>query len=217
MSGQPTNGTSATHLSERQIEAYQRRSLAGGALLDADGHLGECSSCRRLLLSRMKSIALPEEVLTMSEPLHLSYEQISAYVDGKLTGTEHQHVEAHKFICKSCDREIMDMVRLEQQLAIAPAKVHVVEHASLRERIAQFFAPPGRVREFGLAFGAIIAGVFVILHADRTPGAGTMGSGEAARLIHFGSSAHPGMDLGGFLLVAIGLGYLGYSVWKKRS
>jgi hypothetical protein len=216
MSGQPTNGTRGKHLSEGQLEAYQGRTLAGSDLLEVDGHLRECSSCRRLLLSRVESLILPEEVLTMTEPLHLSYEQIAAYVDGKLTGADQQQVEAHKFICKSCDREIADMVMLDQQLAISPAKVNAVEQISLRTRIAQFFASPGRAREFGLAFGAIIVGAFVILQADRAPGAGAMGSGEAARLIHLGASGHPAMDLGGCLLVAIGLAYLGYSIWKKR-
>jgi hypothetical protein len=121
-------------------------------------------------------------------------------------------------LCANCRREIADMRRLELQLT-APAVeagTAVVPSPSITERIARFFAVQGRRKEFGLAFGAIVAGFFMLYQADRTAHEGGQGGGDAARLVHLGASAHPGLNLGGFLLLTAGVGYIVYRLWKKR-
>jgi predicted anti-sigma-YlaC factor YlaD len=217
MSAQSQNGRAAenVHLNEEMMQKYQTHRLAVEELRAADRHLSSCGTCRRILLARMGPLRLPEELAEVVEPLHLSYEQITAYIDGALTGADKELVEAHTFLCASCSREIADLRRLDQQLA-APAATEtkaVVPSVSITGWVRQFFAAPGRVREFGLAFGAIVAGFFLLFQAGQ---GGGEGGGSAARIMHLGAPGHAGLNLGGFLLLTAGVGYIAYSLWKKR-
>jgi anti-sigma factor RsiW len=212
--GQAMNG----HLHEEILTKYQTRRLAADELQAVDRHLSGCGICRRVLLARIGPVTLPVEVTTMAEPLHLSYEQISAYVDGVVAGADKDRVEAHTFLCASCSREIADIRRLELRLtaAAAEARTAVVPSLSFTERIARFFAVQGRRREFGLAVGAIVAGFFMLYQADKTTQEGSQGGGDAARLIHLGTSGHPGLNLGGFLLLTAGIGYIVYRLLRRK-
>ena len=217
MSAQSQNGRAAenVHLNDEVMRKYRTHTLAVEDLRAADRHLSSCSACRRVLLARMGPLRLPEELAEMVEPLHLSYEQITAYIDGALTGGEKELVEAHTFLCASCSREIADLKRLDQQLAtpIASETRVVGPSVSTLARVRRFFAAPGRVREFGLAFGAIVAGFFLLFRAGEGSGEGDR---NAARIMHLGASGHAGLNLGGFLLLIAGVSYIAYSLWRKR-
>jgi len=192
----------AAHLSEDQMRRYRDRTLTIEERQAAGLHLGGCGACRRALLSRMGPVALPEEAASLPEPLHLSYEQITAYVDGKLAPTDKDRAENHLFICGSCRREV------EEKAA--------VQRTPFLQRLARFFAAPGRGREFGLAFGAIIAGFFLLYGAGPAGQRGPESARGAARLMMSTAHAHPGLNVGGFLLVTLGLSYLAYSLWRRR-
>jgi hypothetical protein len=212
--GRATNA----HLDEEILRKYQSRTLAGEDLRSADQHLSGCPGCRRVLLARMGPIALPPQAMEMPEPLHLTYEQISAYVDGKVAVADKERIEAHAFLCASCRREVAGIRRFDEQLAAQAVTVQAAASPgnSLIDRIARFFAVQGRTREFGLALGAIVAGFFLLYQADRTVRDGAPGGSDAARLIHLGANAHPGMNLGGFVLLTAGIGFIVYSLWRKR-
>ena len=110
----------------------------------ADRHLSACGSCRRALLARVGPVRLPEELAEMQEPLHPSYEQITAYIDGALSGADKERVEGHTFICASCSREIADLKRLDARLAAPePKAVKAEAKPSLGRRIAELFAGCG--------------------------------------------------------------------------
>jgi anti-sigma factor RsiW len=218
------------HLSAEQVEAYQRHTLSPDDLLAVDRHLGGCAGCRRVLLSRRSAVALSEVLSDLPdglvEPLHPEYEQLSAYVDGRLTQSEAQRIEGHTFLCASCSEEILTLRQLDARLAATPvvitAQVAVKRPAaepelSLGQRIAQFFAHPGRGRGFGLAFGAIIAGFFIMFQADRTLRSGAAGGGVEDQLVHPATSAHPVFALGGFLLIAAGAAYVLYNIFRNRK
>ncbi len=201
------------HLNEEWIRKYQSKSLAVEELQAGGRHLSECGTCRRVLLSRMGPVRLPEELAEIPEALHLSYEQITAYIDGKLNSAAAERVEAHTFICASCSREIADLRKLDAQLAEpALVKEPPVPRGSLKERFAQFVRMPALAREFGLAFGAVVAGIFLLLPGGHGGGQGT----NAVGLMHLGSSAHQGLNLGAYALVIAGLVYMVYRFWRRR-
>jgi predicted anti-sigma-YlaC factor YlaD len=206
----------AAHLSEDQMRRYRDRTLTIEERQAAGLHLGGCGACRRALLSRMGPVALPEEAASLPEPLHLSYEQITAYVDGKLAPTDKDRAENHLFICGSCRREVEDIRLLDVQLASAVEEKAAVQRTPFLQRLARFFAAPGRGREFGLAFGAIIAGFFLLYGAGPAGQRGPESARGAARLMMSTAHAHPGLNVGGFLLVTLGLSYLAYSLWRRR-
>jgi hypothetical protein len=215
MSAQSKNGQAENaHLDEELMRKYQTHTLHGEELQLADRHLRLCGGCRRSLLARMGSVRLPEELADLPEPLHLSYEQITTYLDGALTGAEKESADAHLFLCASCSRELADLKRLDSQLAAQePVDLKAREpRVSLAARIARFFAVPGRIREFGVAFGAIVLGVLLFQAGHGTE----QGSKTAARLIHLGANEHAGLNLGGIVLITAGLGYMLFSFIRKR-
>ena len=217
--GEPKEVSTASASPPEQFGPDRSHSLPPDEFVSIDRHLKGCANCRQLALARVPagSIRLPEEVLAIKEPLHLSYEEISSYVDGSLAGGQKDRVEAHAFLCESCGREIADLKRLDQQWAAEiPEKLAEPEGVSIFQRIASFFATPWRVREFGLALGAIVAGTLVIFQADRSSRAPAPASGEAAKLMYIGASGHSGFALGGLLLIVAGLVFLGYSMRKKK-
>ena len=205
--GRPESGG---HLNQELIEKYQSRNLALEELQAADRHLNGCGICRRALLARMGLVRLPEELADIQEPLHLSYEQITAYIDGALSGVDKERVEGHTFICASCSREVADLKRLDAQLkAPEPVVAKVEAKPSLGRRIANFFAVPGRARELGLAVGAIVVGLFLFR-------VGSVGGSPTATQIFLPGANSSASHLGGYALLAAGMVYLVYVLFRKR-
>ncbi len=210
MSAGSQNGHAGhAHLNEEWIRKYQSKSLAVEELQAAGRHLKDCGACRRVLLSRMGPARLPEELAEMPESLHLSYEQITAYIDGQLAGADKERAEAHTFICASCRREIKDLKKLDAQLAapVAEAKP-IVPKLSLWERMTQAFRVRGAMPKFGLAFGAIIAGIFLLFPGGR-------GGPSNPDLHHVASELHTGLHLGGYALVIGGAFYIVFRMWRR--
>jgi hypothetical protein len=201
------------HLTDEWIGKYQAKSLAVEDLESASRHLNDCGTCRRVLLARMGPVRLPEELAEMPEDLHLSYEEIAGYIDGKLDAAGRDQVEAHTFICTTCSSEIADLRRLDAQLAAPVAAVRPeATRRSLGQRIAQLFQVPGMTRELILALGAIVAGIFLLLPA----GPGRESGPYADTLTRLGADGRAGLHIGGYALVIGGVVYLLYRLWKRR-
>jgi Putative zinc-finger len=202
------------HLNEEWIRKYQSKSLAAEELEAAGRHLSDCGSCRRVVLERMGPVRLPEELSELPEPLHLSYEQITAYIDDKLGGADRERVDAHTFICASCSREIEDLRKLDAMLAEPEAEVKTEPaRVSLWERLAQAFRVPGAVPKFGMALGAVVLGVFLLLPLKFGGGGG---GGDIDNLVRRAGSASPGLSFGGLALVVGGVLYIVYRLLRRR-
>lgn len=222
MSGSGSNGASANgigghHLGEDQMAGFEQRTLAPDDLRTADRHLAGCAACRRALLARRTFLVLPDEVAAMEGPLHLSYEQISAYVDGLLPADEKEGADAHLFLCVSCRREVEDLQRLEARLAELPIQSHHEPAPGVHwlRQIREFFAVSGRMRALAVSMGVFILGFVLTSHAARTGVAG-LGSTIAAEVTSPSGSAHPVAALGGMLLMAGAAGYFLYSLRKRK-
>ena len=210
MSAGSQNGHSGNaHLNEEWIRKYQSKDLAAEELQAAGHHLKDCGSCRRELLAQMGPVRLPEELAEMPEALHLSYEQITGYIDGQLEGADKEKVEAHTFICASCRQEIKDLRKLDAQLAAPVAEVRpIVPKLSAWDRMMQPFRVPGAMPKFGLAFGAIVAGVFLLI-----PGPPQTPPNPDLHEVYL--KLHEGMHLGGYVLLVGGAFYIVYRMWRR--
>ena len=205
------------HLTEAQLLGYQSRTLAVEERQRTDKHLAGCGECRRTLLARIGKVAIPAEAAALREPLHLEYEELTALLDGKLEATAKERAEDHLFLCASCTRELDGLKKLDAMLASpAEEKAPVKEKAALGQRIAKFFAVPGRKRDFGLAFGAAMAGAFLLTTTEAGPEAVGGVTHGAARLVDWTSHAGANAHMGGFLLVGLGVVLIAYSLWMRR-
>jgi hypothetical protein len=113
------------HLSDEQILAYRERALPATELLDVSSHLGGCEACR----SRM---ATPEELdrgvrgwraalLASAAPVHLSYEELEAYVDERMEVADRGSLESHIRHCRSCAADLAELRTLRAELEAARA------------------------------------------------------------------------------------------------
>ena len=210
------------HLTPEQIHDYQSTALPLDELVSIYRHLDECGPCRRTLRFEIGEIQIPAEALAIPEPLHLSYEELVAFMDQKADETAKEHAEAHLFLCSACSRELEGLERLEKQLSVekpaealvAPAK-KTVNAVGLRERIARLFAVPGIEWQLGYGLVAIMAGILVLYRANMGVGAAAGASG-AARVFAPISQTPSGLGLGGIVLVGGGVAYLLYLLFKKR-
>lgn len=201
------------HLNEEWIRRYQSKSLAAGELQAAGRHLKDCGTCRRVLLAQMGPMRLPEELADLPEALHLSYEQITGYIDGQLAGKDREVVEAHTFICENCRREVADLGKLEARLAVPAAEAKPsVPKLSLWERMTQAFRAPGAMPKFGVAFGAIVAGIFLLFPGGPRFGQQVPCCGPPDQWI---AELHAGMHVGGYVLVMGGVFYIVYRMWRR--
>ena len=85
----------------------------------------------------------------------------------------------------------------------------------MRQRLAQFFAVPGRIPQVGFACASIVAGLALLYQTDIFPESDSR-VGNMVQAIRSGAEIHPGFKLGGVLLVGLGLAYLLYTLLKKR-
>ena len=113
----------AEHLSGEQMEQYRKKNLSPAELLEVDRHLGECAECREELLREELLKISPTKALESwqsnldLETEHLSYEQISDFVDGRLSEIDREIVETHIETCPRCSGELNDLQLFAKQIA----------------------------------------------------------------------------------------------------
>jgi Putative zinc-finger/Sel1 repeat len=108
----------ADHLSQTDFERYRDRRLDVRELLRVDSHLMHCDQCEHAL-RLLSGGSTAARVLTAIERAgaHLTYEQMEAYVDDKLSPIGRANVEAHASACAPCAKELADMRGFAPELA----------------------------------------------------------------------------------------------------
>lgn len=120
--------TAAEHLSLDQVRAYVRGALHPSTLVATDDHLEACAACRAALARESdasfgaeafgRALAAPE---ARPESPHASFEHLRGAVDGTLSSTDRQWVEAHVRLCVMCAEELHDLERFATLLPVRPA------------------------------------------------------------------------------------------------
>src|SRR5215213_4695662 len=115
------------HLTQRQFEGYRRRQLEVAELLSVCEHLDECEACRRRAESAADGafFALRSDIFgeaadvssTHATRAHLTAEQTTDYVDGKLSGETLQTVSDHLSSCEHCAFAVEDLRAFGDEVA----------------------------------------------------------------------------------------------------
>ncbi|MCI0338523.1 MAG: zf-HC2 domain-containing protein [Acidobacteria bacterium] len=113
----------AEHFSNEFLEDYRQRLLSAADLLRADKHLSDCQACREKLGDEacLQSVAssLEEELISAvdDEVGHLSDDQLSAYISGRIGQIEREIIESHLSWCADCLTEVRDLHDFAKQLS----------------------------------------------------------------------------------------------------
>jgi hypothetical protein len=223
------------HLSEGELRGYGSGAMTVSALLDADRHLAVCAVCRYQLRQTVPPPRLPAAAIAMGEPVHLTYEQMTAHLDARLTEAELTAVENHRSICRRCAKELAALQnfddRMASEFAVAanPASqldsdlssdlVRQINRRarwfdSVRVGIARFVASPPRLRFAGAGVGLMALGVFTLLQSG-TPGDHGLVARLSANVVAASAAMHPHLFYGGFVVGGCGMGALLYAVLKR--
>jgi hypothetical protein len=101
------------HLTVQHIEAYRAEKLSGDALPFVYGHIAVCETCRIQLGDAPKlraSLDNWKNDFAIEPPVHIAYEQLTAYVDKKIDSVEREIIESHIKICVQCSQEALDLL-----------------------------------------------------------------------------------------------------------
>lgn len=161
-----------SHLSEEQIARYRQRKMEPSELLSADGHLSSCDSCHTRLVrtpdfdESAGSAALAFANAAASDVTHLSFEQLSSFVDDRVDDLDREIVESHIDMCRSCESELDDLRQLRSVMQTSQPPVERVpaKQKGFRTMLASFRPFP--------AFGFLLlmfAGVALIAFVISIP------------------------------------------------
>lgn len=213
------------HIEETVALKYSRRALEPQRRNQVEEHLMECGKCRQTLRGLMHDVKMPAEWITDTEPVHPAYEQITAYVDGRLSEAQREAMEGHAIVCRNCREEMVALARLDAVLSGAKAKSTVASASQervkvpLAERVREFFSP-FRVRTLGFGLAMAIVGLTVVVYQNGSPTNKNSDSAITAQTKATGAgetSAQQAAGLGGLLLVLGGAGFVLYGVRGKRK
>ena len=107
------------HLTKTQLEDFTAQRLAAEDLSALTLHLADCAACRQRAALRQPALypALHSAVLAESEPVHLTFEQLADFVDGRLAGETQQFARDHLSHCQQCGAAADDLRTFSQQVA----------------------------------------------------------------------------------------------------
>ena len=111
----------SNHLTERQVADYRDRRVRADELLAIDDHTSACGQCALLIrdshLVRESVVSWRADFETAETGSlgHISFEQLSAYVDSTADLTVREMVESHLQSCGRCSGEIADLRRFSVQ------------------------------------------------------------------------------------------------------
>jgi len=131
------------HLSPQNLERYRQSALPPLELLAVDDHLAVCEQCRLRLADEAAANTawrtLSARLHPGVEPIeHLSYEQLSAVVDGQLGSAERQRAEHHLESCQMCAAELQDLRAFSLEVAAFPPPESSPASAPMRNDITSW-------------------------------------------------------------------------------
>ncbi len=96
------------HLSELDIDGFQKRQLAADTLLRVTDHAAECPECRRRL-GAARDMGTQLADLKNSYAQHLSAQELQEYVDGVLVDEARRTIDNHLRQCTECNRDVAQL------------------------------------------------------------------------------------------------------------
>lgn len=193
------------HLTREELEGFRRQPIDPQKLLRADRHLADCAQCQRQLRSVVPAPALTALVQECEEPLHPSFEQISAFID---SGDE--WVERHIQCCSRCAAEVNDLKQFDARVAATGTQPETAR-ASWLQWLWDFFAAPERPR-FAAASLSLLALGFLAMAQLQVGGGPT----ESRTMLEQVTQSNPGQFYGGFVVASVGLAGVLYRIFRRK-
>ncbi len=176
------------HITAETAERYRLRQISPAEWLSVQTHAAGCEECRARLarafdvdesLAQMRSDLFAETYDFESEPQHLAYEQLAAYVDGTLEEVEREIADSHFAVCRDCAGDLTDLRRYQTigeartTAKAAPSGLTATAKA-LWQRLSSFSFIPSFGMLLPTAAAAIVAlillGVWLAVRTSRQPG-----------------------------------------------
>jgi hypothetical protein len=179
------------HLSKEEIEGYASRKLPAEQLVAADLHISACSLCQ----SRLRELEpAGKSPAARGSVTHLTYEEMAAYLDAKMSRDAREAADHHLGSCLLCRQELDDLREFDQVLAGNPAREEIA--ASFWHTVVAFFRVPER----------LVAAAAVVLFFAALQRVRSASSGVATSLSYIGGRHASGTELLvlGCFLAAIG-------------
>lgn len=108
------------HLEKLEIKNLRENKLTRDELARIDMHLSECADCRDLSIADHGTAAAATGFIRMIRSTdHLTYGQLEAYVDKKLSATDNADILKHLDACDECSGEAAELA----EFAIPPRPV----------------------------------------------------------------------------------------------
>jgi len=112
----------SAHLSTRDIKKYRSKAVTADEVRVIESHLSECEECRRSSLNQ-ESVDAGYELVkqslrsaSQSPQPHIAYEDLAAYVDGRLDAIACDAIEAHVNACSDCGTDVVEFQRLRDAI-----------------------------------------------------------------------------------------------------
>ncbi len=202
------------HLTVQELEGFRNHTSAPQQLLRADRHLADCPECRRRLRAAGPPPPVPSLALDGEAPVHATYEQITAYIDGAQQPAELEWMEYHLQACAQCASEVKDLqqfdARMTAEAAVEPARK--AAESGWRQRFAAFFATPQRPAFAIVSLSLLVIGLVTIA---RVQVANPSAAESHIVLTHF-APGDAKLFYGGLILAALGLAGVWYRFRKKK-
>ena len=172
--------TTDQHLTPHDLAGLRGRTLAPERLLAVTRHLSRCSTCSR---SAQGTFPIPSAAGELGQPLHPSYEELTAHLAAKPESPEWTRVAQHLELCRGCAAEVSELRMLDAKLE-ADSRVPVeaaVERPGAFEWLRRFLGIPDASPAFaGVSLCAVVLGA-LLLTVQAVPGGGSVpGNGSAA-------------------------------------
>lgn len=107
------DGNAVFHLDEGQLDRYRRRVAAPDELLAADAHLATCDRCYAAVRADAATIDLPDG----PDDVHVTYDELEAFVDGRADGVDAERVALHTEQCTRCGAELADLTAMRDSMS----------------------------------------------------------------------------------------------------
>lgn len=109
------------HISAREIDAYRHRTLGGEEVVAVAEHLRDCGACRARAgsddaLGAAFAGLHDTLVAAAAGEVHLGYEDVERWVDGRLDESDRDAAAAHLEGCPGCAADVADLATLRSAL-----------------------------------------------------------------------------------------------------
>jgi hypothetical protein len=161
----------SAHLTDGEIERFQRRQLPAEDLVSLGDHLASCGECRKRVAARADAAASAalREALGIGTDDHIAESEIQAFVDGRLDAEQRAGISAHLAECPACAEDVRDLSEFAAEF-----------HRSAPARSPWMYGALAAAAVLVLAIGA--ATMFWRGHNNPAPVASLPGTGDIAAL-----------------------------------